>query len=452
MNNSILRLYYSSPYFIKCLFASGKGYMLNKLRYSKETARLIEEAEKREFWSKDEWRLYHDVELEKIFNLLKNVPYYKNKNYSLSDFKNIPILSKETVRDNNIDLIRDNIDNKKLFCDQTSGTTGTPISIWLDEKSIKFWYALVERRWRNWYDVCNKDKWVIFGGQVVSSPLQKMPPFWVENISMHQLYCSVYHLSSKTVKFYVEKLNKFNPKYIYGYASSLYNLAFESLEQGLVLPIVKVVLSNGEQLYDYQREIISKAFNAPCQDTYGLSETLVAGSECEYNKIHIWPETGIFELLNENGEAVDQNEKGKLVSTGLINNAMPLIKYDTGDCISIDYNYICKCKRSMPIISSIEGRSDDFILTSQGNKIGSATISLIFKSDLNIKESQIVQKKDKSIIVRIVPATKYTNDDKVKIKNYIYDRLGDLNIYFELVDEIKKEKSGKIRSVISEIN
>ena len=91
---------------------------------------------------------------------------------------------------------------------------------------------------------------------------------------------------------------------------------------------------------------------------------------------------------------------------------MPLLRYNTGDCIAIDNEYSCNCGRTMPIIKTIEGRNDDLILTPDGHKVGGQSLATVFKTDLKIKEAQIIQETDGSLNIKIVPTQNYSDLDK----------------------------------------
>ena len=248
---------------------------------------------------------------------------------------------------------------------------------------------------------------------------------------------------------YITALNKFKPKYIYGYASALFMLAYEAKKQNLNLPQVEVILNNAEPLYQHQRELISDVFQAPCRDTYGMAETVAAGSECKYGTLHAWPETGIWEILDSKDSPVGNRKVGRLISTGLLNKEMPMLRYDSGDLISIDKDYSCKCSRTLPAIIKVEGRNDDCIITSDGRKIG--RIDSVFKSDLNIIEAQIIQISKNCLIIKIVPDKDYGAADNQKIKRELEDRIGEMEITFEIISNIPRQKNGKFKTVVSKL-
>src|SRR5262249_32972322 len=151
---------------------------------------------------------------------------------------------------------------------------------------------------------------------------------------------------------------------------------------------MSVAISNAEPLFDYQRAVIEQAFQCPVRETYGMAEIVSAASECEAGRLHAWPEAGILETINHAGNIV-HDEPGEFVCTGLLNEDMPLVRYRVGDRGAIEENARCECERTLPVFAAIEGRIDDTLYTTDGRRIG--RLDTVFKSELPIKEAQIVQ-------------------------------------------------------------
>ena len=222
-----------------------------------------------------------------------------------------------------------------------------------------------------------------------------------------------------------------------------------ALEQGLTAPALNAVISNAEPLYAHQRELISRAFQCPVYDTYGLSENVCAASECQAGNLHLWPEAGVTEILRDDAdEAAPCGEVGRLVCTGLLNETMPLIRYEVGDRAAI-LDPSCGCGRNMPILDHVEGRMDDVILTADGRRIG--RLDPVFKADMPIREAQIVQKELNHLQVKVVPAAGYDPDAGEAITARLRDRLGDVSVRIEVVDSIPRSANGKFKAVVSEI-
>lgn len=113
------------------------------------------------------------------------------------------------------------------------------------------------------------------------------------------------------------------------------------------------------------RKRLENAFGIKAYDSYGLSEMNGPGVafECpEQNGLHIWIDHYFVEIVDpETGEPVGEGEKGELVLTPLTKEALPLIRYRTGD-ITFIMDDDCSCGRTHPKIHRILGRSDDMIV------------------------------------------------------------------------------------------
>ena len=186
---------------------------------------------------------------------------------------------------------------------------------------------------------------------------------------------------------------------------------------------------------------------------YGHSERTILAGECESNSdYHIFPEYGIFELIDDKGNVTDDN-RGIIVSTSLTNYAMPLIRYKTDD-IGIISNEKCSCGRNYPSFQTIEGRLQDYIVTQNQNLV--SLTALIFSQHFNsfssIKEMQIAQKEPGKITIRIIPDASYSPKNEEEILAKLWNVVGnELEIYFEYVERISRTKSGKHKFLIQEL-
>jgi len=87
------------------------------------------------------------------------------------------------------------------------------------------------------------------------------------------------------------------------------------------------------------------------------------GAECEYGGgLHILGGTCIYEVIDtESQEVLNPGEEGELVVTSLHNEAMPFIRYRTGDISSILPYEPCPCGRTHPKLSMVRGRVSHII-------------------------------------------------------------------------------------------
>ena len=134
---------------------------------------------------------------------------------------------------------------------------------------------------------------------------------------------------------------------------------------------------------------------------------------------------------------------------------MPFLRYKIGDIGSWAVNQNCKCGRGWPLLSKIEGRSFDIVITPNGNRIGGTFWTILFRQYPGIKRFQVHQIKNNKIIIYYVLDPEFKELPKNSLKYWsksIKDVCGE-NISFEYspIDKIELTVSGKTRIVKSEI-
>jgi phenylacetate-CoA ligase len=448
---SITQTIYSRlPAWSQNIAASLRGYYLNSWRYDAQTEKLVEQFLERDYWSEKEWREWREQRLSEILmRAARSVPFYQElwaKRRRAGDksspeyLENWEILEKKTLREKAAAFVADDCNVRRMFCDHTSGTTGTSLNLWVSAATVRYWYAMFEARSRRWYEISRQDRWAILGGQLIVPQRRTNPPFWVWNRGMNQLYLSSYHLAPQLIKDYVSALSKYNVRYLLGYPSAIYQLAREINERQLKIKL-DVVIANAEPLYEYQRRAITEAFSCPVRETYGMAETVAAAGECRSGKLHQWLDAGIIEK-NEFSDSADVCD---FICTGLINPDMPLIRYRVGDC-GVFSKESCECGRTLPIINRIEGRADDVLHTPDGRRIG--RLDPIFKNDMPIIEAQIIQEKLDYIIVKIIAEAGFNHESEKNLVSRVRERLGDVRVEVKPVTEIERTARGKFRAVI----
>ncbi|HET8984450.1 MAG TPA: hypothetical protein VFN03_01705 [Trueperaceae bacterium] len=461
LKSSLMPLYRRSPAVVKNLFGTVYGHYLNYWRYGPRSEALVQEALEREGWSAERWQAWQNERLAALLHgAAANVPYYREHWRSrrargdrspVDRLENWPLLDKSTLRANATALVAEHTDPRSMFKLETSGTSGTPITTWRSRDALRQWYALVEARWRRWYGVTRFDNWAILGGQEVAPVDQSEPPFWLWNGAGNQLYMSSLHLKPENIPAYARALIDHGVVHLYGYSSSLSELARMALEQGLELPHLKAVVTNAEPLEPYQRAVMSEAFGPTVHSSYGMSEAVAAASECAHGSLHLWPEVGVVEVFaDESEEKVTDGSAGRLVCTGLLNPDMPLIRYVVGDRGALAHAAgapeACGCGRAMPRLARLEGRNVDNLVTADGRKVFWVNPVLY---GLPILEGQIVQEAVDRIVVNVVPAEGFDEGTKKEISDRLQLRLGRMDVTFRNMETIPRGANGKFRAVIN---
>ena len=118
------------------------------------------------------------------------------------------------------------------------------------------------------------------------------------------------------------------------------------------------------------KEEVSRVWGIKYYEVYGLSEIIgpgVSNSCCESKDLHIFEDHFYPEIINpETGEVLQDGEKGELVITSLTKQALPIIRYRTGDITSLDRTP-CRCGRTHVRMKSVMGRADDMLIVNGVN-------------------------------------------------------------------------------------
>ena len=250
----------------------------------------------------------------------------------------------------------------------------------------------------------------------------------------------------------LESLKDLRPDVIITYPSMLLLLSKKIREENIDGINPRFIITSGETITDYNRNKISQAFNSDIYCLYGTEECGRLAFECkECSGYHIISDSSIIEFVKE-GRNVEEGEQGDIVVTSLFNYTMPLIRYNIGD-IGTFTKEKCTCGRGLPLIKSIEGRTDDFLILPSGRKISPRLINVI--EDIpGVSMYKTIQENKNRIVVNLVKGEGFCEKTTRDIKNHISEGCfgEDIEIKVKLVNELPLEQRGKRRAVVSNVN
>ncbi len=441
---------------------SNLGFMGIGLRYKIVKRLLSPYGKYKEFlaesqwWSKEKLEAFQLQKLQKVVETAyKYTPYYRatmeifdvtpDDINSLDDISRMPILEKEDVRCNSDKMISDTAIKALHYEAHTSGSTGKPLRLYRNLDNIGFEHAMLMRQWQ-WAGLEHNDRYACIKGDIMSSSKIRNNEFWAYSPLDNRLYMSSYHIKDENLKYYLAALKKYKVVGVEGYPSSLFALAKYMLAKNERFT-VRAVLTTSETLLPFQKEVIMDAFQCKVFDYYGMAERIAAIHTCDHGNYHLVPEYSLVEYIQGDGLRKGNYE---LIGTSLSNLSMPLIRYRVGDVIRPG-NKSCTCGRAYPVIDTIAGRTDDYVVTPSGKLIG--RLDHIFKGISNVIEAQVYQPDIKNLILRIVPDANFTNKDTEQILNKLQLRVGEkMDFSVEQVDSIKRGRTGKLKSVLSEVS
>jgi phenylacetate-CoA ligase len=155
---------------------------------------------------------------------------------------------------------------------------------------------------------------------------------------------------------------------------------------------------------------------------------------------------GILEILREDGSRCAEGEIGEMVATGLLNDAMPLVRYYLGDYAAWDVDRRCLCGNPSRVITNLQGRVDDYLLTADGRKIG--RLSTALKRSPSVHSAQIVQDRPGHAYLLLRPSNGYQAEDARAIRDDIVERIGRFALETVEVTDIPKTPQGKSALVV----
>jgi len=364
----------------------------------------------------------------------------------LDDIKKFPILTKKDVLKASNSIYSTKYPKWLLRTAYTGGTTGTPMQIQRDLFSIGNEHAFVRRQW-DWAGIGLRDRCAYLTGRLIAKPNQKDGPLYAYDPIMKELILSTYHLSPMTAESYAQVIKEYKVKAIVGYPSAVYLLAHTCLDLGINIKL-KSALMSSETMTEPMRNTIAEAFKCKVFDFYGNAERVCYIHTCEHGRYHVIPEYGLTELV-----PIDESDdiKCKVVSTGFWNMAMPLIRYDMGDIVTIS-DESCPCGRHFQVVESIEGREGVVIKTPSGREFGAAILTHLLYGTNHILESQIIQDSLDHITIEYVPDKDFYRDDLGAFEKLITRHLPDeLKVTLKQVEKVKRTLSGKVKPVVSHI-
>ncbi len=406
--------------------------------------------------------------LKKILDYVnKKVPFYNNlfeknkinihKLSSLDELKNIPFTLKKNLRENYpFGLFA--VDLSDVYeIHASSGTTGKLTVVGYTKNDIKLWSEVMARS-------------LVCAGVRKKDIIQNAFGYglFTGGLGIHygalKIGASVIPTSAGGTKRQLMIMQDFKSTVLTGTPSYALYMAEEAKSIGIEpskIPI-RIGVFGAEPWSERMRKEIEKIWGITALDIYGLSEIIGPGiaQECEGKcGLHIWSDYFLPEIIDINTEnTLEEGKEGELVITTLTKEALPLIRYRTGDIVSINYQKCSACGRTFPRISKIKGRIDDMLIIKGVNVFPSQVETVLLNIPEVAPHYQLVVTREKYLdkLQINVEITEDTFSDEVKkleelekkVKKEIESVLG-IDVEVNLVEPKSIERStGKASRII----
>lgn len=348
-------------------------------------------------YSAEARRAYWDREIQQHLEYVsQNSAFYKrlfNKNgINISEpniFHKIPFTSKDDLAQHNEDFLCV-ARNKIADYVTTSGTLGDPVAFYLSKKDLD---RLAQNEMGSLVLAgCTEED--IF--QLLTTMDKRFMAGLAYYLGVQALGAGMIRLGPGILQQQWESILKFKPTVLIAVPSFLISMIKYAKEHGIDVSqtSVKKAICIGEALHreDMEASSLSKRikqdWDIELLSTYASTEGCTAFTACNENGcVHVQPELIYTEVVSDEGRQVKNGEAGEVVITPLKVEAMPLLRYRTGD-ICRYYDEPCSCGRTSPRLGPVIGRKQHMIKL-KGTTIFPNMIIDVLNADANVQAFQI---------------------------------------------------------------
>lgn len=388
---------------------------------------------------------------ERLARMLKfahdNVPLYSRGPWRnqltprmITDVRAWPMLERSMVRTASQDLLSRRRPPGRFYR-RSSASTGEPLRVAWDAAGAAWGWAN-EYRALMWHGVEIGARTLLMWGS--GRPID----CWVKNCRLF----STKELNTERLEEAAQYLLNELPDLCQGLPSALTRLAVHvrshhSQASGPLVPYARV---GGEQVYPFQRELISGALGARVIETYGCTEVGPIAAECPAGSLHVLAENVHVEIFRDD-QPVRAGEYGDIVVTSLSNRAMPLVRCKIGDRASLRPS-ACSCGRPHPVLDSLVGRDADIFVAADGRPVHGSALALTTDSPIaavlaaKIEQTLFVQLDRCRWRVLVESESGFDDATAASLVAHVRKIFGqECDVEIERVPVVSRESSGKFR-------
>ncbi len=341
----------------------------------------------------------------------------------LADLRRLPAMGKEDLRLSypNGFLCEDMAAIREMH--MSSGSTGTPIAILYNQHDLDQWAECMARCYR-------------MAGCREGDPVQITPSFGLFNGGF-----GMYHGARRAGLFIIPtgagntarqvKLAKdFGTRIVTGVVSYGIRILEElQREAEARLPKLEIGIFGAETFSGSMRKTLREGLGLEPFDIYGMTETGgvgTLGQDCrDHSGIHVWEDHYIIEVLRpETLEPVPDGESGELYVTALTRQAIPVIRFRTGDITRVLSRERCACGRTHVRIAPISGRVDDMLIIKGINFFPSQVEQALLEIPGVLPNYQIIIKENRGVKDVRINVEADANVTGFMVEKHLKERLG----------------------------
>jgi len=332
----------------------------------------------------------------------RRVPYYRElfaregidsaRIRSAADLDRLPLLDRELVRAHPSRFVAETRAGRTGIAFLTSGTTGTPLEVRHDRRSLLANIAFGEREREPVNRSCGgsfRPRELYVGYE--TSTFKTVEAFYRESALLPVRPRRRFVPLQEPIDRVVAIANAEQPDVLVGYGGWI-DLFFRTVQaRRLEVHRPRLVMYMGEALPHGARSLIEDDFGIPVLSRYNAVEAFKIGFYCERRTgFHVHEDLCHVRIARPDGSTAASGESGAVVISNLVNRATVLLNYPIGDVASIDAAP-CACGRSFRLLSELEGRIEDVLHLADGRFVHPRAVWQVFKDDRAILQYRLNQ-------------------------------------------------------------
>jgi phenylacetate-CoA ligase len=166
--------------------------------------------------------------------------------------------------------------------------------------------------------------------------------------------------------------------------------------------------------------------------------------------MHLAPEYGYLEILDENNAPVAADDEGYFVWTGFLNRAMPLVRYRIGDRGRWKLGPRCPCGRAFPRVTPTITRESEILHCVDGRIFSPRALNQYLKGATSLRFCQFVHDRAERVVLRAVAGSDLAAQEMMTIREELQQLLGgSMRVTAEIAAEPLVFPGGKIPLIVN---